>query len=201
MPWALDASGEPNDTSRTSSAIVPASGVTEPAMTFISVDLPAPFSPSRAWTSPASTSKSTPVRACTPGYALLTSSRRRSGALLLATFAVSLDAFPVDFRELRGRVELIGVPLPDRPRTDVLRLRNFETAGEPDRVLGAEPAPLREPVVRLRDQLPLADRVGRLGRDVVREDRHRGRGRRGLAAGRVEDALALRGDHRAESHL
>src|SRR5262245_43657793 len=35
-------------------------------MIFTSVDFPAPFSPTRAWTSPASRSSETPSSACTP---------------------------------------------------------------------------------------------------------------------------------------
>jgi hypothetical protein len=66
MPADLATLGSPNGTGTPSRAIVPVSGITDPAMTFISVDLPAPFSPSRDRTSPASTSKSTPARACTP---------------------------------------------------------------------------------------------------------------------------------------
>ena len=40
-------------------------------ITLISVDLPAPFSPTRAWTSPARRSNETPFKACTPANALL----------------------------------------------------------------------------------------------------------------------------------
>jgi len=43
-----------------------ASGCTTPAMILISVDLPAPFSPSTAWISRAPQAKSTPSRARTP---------------------------------------------------------------------------------------------------------------------------------------
>src|SRR5439155_19332408 len=57
---------------------LPESGSVEPAATAINVDLPAPFSPTRAWTSPATTSKPTPLRATTPGYVLTTSERRRT---------------------------------------------------------------------------------------------------------------------------
>ena len=51
---------------RPSSSIVPASGRTTPPSTLISVDFPAPFSPSRAWISPARSVKSTPSSAATP---------------------------------------------------------------------------------------------------------------------------------------
>src|SRR5918995_546962 len=40
---------------------------------FMSVDLPAPFSPSRAWTSPLATERSTPSQATTPGNRLVMS--------------------------------------------------------------------------------------------------------------------------------
>ena len=45
---------------------VPASGVSAPVMIRMSVDLPAPFSPTSACTSPARRSKETPVSAWTP---------------------------------------------------------------------------------------------------------------------------------------
>ena len=44
----------------------PPSGAVAPEATFINVDLPAPFSPSRACTSPGSTSNETSVSAATP---------------------------------------------------------------------------------------------------------------------------------------
>src|SRR5438105_10551014 len=49
-----------------SKRISPASGRTSPYTTFMSVDLPAPFSPSRAWTWPQSTTRSTPSLALSP---------------------------------------------------------------------------------------------------------------------------------------
>ena len=52
-------------------SIVPSSGRWAPVITLISVDLPAPFSPTRAWTSPARRSNETPFRAWTPANALL----------------------------------------------------------------------------------------------------------------------------------
>src|SRR6195952_3370416 len=44
----------------------------------MSVDLPAPFSPTRACTSPSVTSRPTPLSAMTPGNVLTTSVRRRT---------------------------------------------------------------------------------------------------------------------------
>ena len=65
---------------RPPSSISPASGRCAPASTLISVDLPAPFCPSRQCTSPARTSRSTPSSARTPGNVFTMpriSSRRR----------------------------------------------------------------------------------------------------------------------------
>ncbi len=62
MPPSMRSSTEARDRSRPASMTVPASGRWTPMSTFMSVDLPAPFSPSRAWTSPARTSKSMPRR-------------------------------------------------------------------------------------------------------------------------------------------
>ena len=45
----------------------PASGLTAPKIIFISVDLPAPFSPSTAWISPGITVSDTSLLATTPG--------------------------------------------------------------------------------------------------------------------------------------
>src|SRR5262245_5555174 len=51
--------------------MTPASGVTAPLSTFIKVDLPAPFSPMRACTSPGRSSRSTPRSACVEPKRLL----------------------------------------------------------------------------------------------------------------------------------
>ena len=47
--------------------IVPESGATTPPSTFISVDLPAPFSPTSPTTSPRATDRLTASSATTPG--------------------------------------------------------------------------------------------------------------------------------------
>ena len=52
-----------------SSSMLPASGAYTPVSTLISVDLPAPFCPMSACTSPARSVSSTPASACTPGKA------------------------------------------------------------------------------------------------------------------------------------
>src|SRR5579875_4039469 len=63
-----------------STSIVPPSGRWAPVMTLMSVDLPAPFSPTSAWTSPARRSNETPFSAWTPAKDLRISERRRRGA-------------------------------------------------------------------------------------------------------------------------
>src|SRR4051794_33347188 len=80
MPRPCASCGLPSVTSRPSNAIVPASGTWAPARILSRVDLPAPFSPSSAITSPRRTSKSTPCSACTPGKLLLIPDMRRRGS-------------------------------------------------------------------------------------------------------------------------
>ena len=57
------------------------SGLVAPDSTLISVDLPAPFWPSRQCTSPARTSKSTPCKAVTPGKCFTRPRTDSSGAV------------------------------------------------------------------------------------------------------------------------
>src|SRR5947199_159811 len=52
MPTRRTASGSPNGSGCPSSRASPASGTTAPPRILMSVDFPAPFSPSSAWTSP-----------------------------------------------------------------------------------------------------------------------------------------------------
>src|ERR1700722_1435836 len=61
-------------------SISPLSGVLAPDSMRIIVDLPAPFAPTKPWTSPASSSKLTSRRAWTPGKFLLTWRNRTAGA-------------------------------------------------------------------------------------------------------------------------
>ena len=70
-----------------SHSICPASGWCTPASTLISVDLPAPFWPSRQCTSPARTSSCTPSSARTPGNVLTTSVSRSTTCRLAAASA------------------------------------------------------------------------------------------------------------------
>ena len=52
MPCAMASAGEEKLTSSPSTSMVPSSGFCTPYRIFISVDLPAPFSPTRACTVP-----------------------------------------------------------------------------------------------------------------------------------------------------
>src|SRR5690349_8381549 len=60
--------------------MTPASGRMAPAMALISVDLPAPFSPTRHTISPARTSRETPLSARTPAKDFSTPSQTSSGS-------------------------------------------------------------------------------------------------------------------------
>src|SRR5664279_3614344 len=66
MPASLASCGEEKVTTCPLKRMLPLSGVYTPPISLISVDLPAPFSPIRAWTSPTCTSRSTRSSACTP---------------------------------------------------------------------------------------------------------------------------------------
>ena len=65
--------------------ISPVSGSWTPARILISVDLPAPFSPTRQWTSPARRSRSTPRRAWTPGNRFSMALSSRTGSMVMAS--------------------------------------------------------------------------------------------------------------------
>ena len=70
MPSLIASAGEPIDTGEPSTSMVPESGFWTPYRIFISVDLPAPFSPTIACTVPARTSMSMSWLAMTPGNRL-----------------------------------------------------------------------------------------------------------------------------------
>ena len=77
-----------------SSSMRPSSGATTPAMILISVDLPAPFSPSTAWMRPASTGEARRPRA---------RARRRSASRRPASTNRLMDTYAV--RPTRGAVQ------------------------------------------------------------------------------------------------
>src|ERR1700753_1195285 len=80
IPAARASRAERNLASCPSSSMRPEKSTCTPAMIFISVLLPAPFSPTRPWISPAESAKSIPRSASTPPKDLLMPSRVRMGA-------------------------------------------------------------------------------------------------------------------------
>src|SRR5215211_2794860 len=79
IPAACDSRGSEKETSSPLKKICPSSGVYTPVMTLIRVDFPAPFSPTRACTSPGCSSKETSSRASTPGNRFVTRRTSRIG--------------------------------------------------------------------------------------------------------------------------
>src|ERR1041384_2433463 len=84
MPRSSASRGESTETGVQSTRCVPALGGGTPARILISVDLPAPLSPSRQWTSPRRSRRLTSWRAATVPNDLLTpsSSRRYSAGAM-----------------------------------------------------------------------------------------------------------------------
>ena len=81
MPRLMLSAGVRKRTGCSSKKISPASGWYSPVATLVRVDLPEPFSPTSACTSPGRTVRLTPRSACTPGNALsMPSSRSKAGA-------------------------------------------------------------------------------------------------------------------------
>src|ERR671912_1990165 len=62
-PWAWASAALRSVTGSPSTSIVPSSGAWMPVMILIRVDLPAPFSPTSAWTSPGASARDTPSSA------------------------------------------------------------------------------------------------------------------------------------------
>src|SRR6185295_1721206 len=98
MPRARAIPGSLCGTARPDTKNVPESAFTAPVMILMSVLFPAPFSPTKAWTSPSLRSNEADFSACTPANALLmdfASSRRVLGLdiLVLAEFADTIVFF------------------------------------------------------------------------------------------------------------
>src|SRR5579884_252478 len=150
MPSRSAVRGPSIATGAPSTSIVPPSAGCAPARIFISVDLPAPFSPTSACTSPASTSNVTPSSARTPGNDLTMSRIRSSGAapgVLLSgvCLRVGTDG-DGDLRRRRLPAEVV-VDRVDRLRADLRRVLD-----------------------RVAVHHALRDRGTRLGRCVVADD-------------------------------
>ena len=90
MPACAASRGEPNLMSRPDSRISPSSGCIRPAIMFISVDLPAPFSPSTPRTSPGATSKLILSLASKAPKRLLTATTSSNEACAIATVSMPL---------------------------------------------------------------------------------------------------------------
>src|SRR5687768_3584923 len=98
MPSARDTAGLIAATGRPATDKVPESAGTAPVITLMSVDFPAPFSPTSAWTSPSWRSNDTPDNARTPAYDLVMRLAERSGG------AVTDERLPAaDGRGVRRR--------------------------------------------------------------------------------------------------
>src|SRR5213594_926410 len=87
MPSARASRGLRISTARPLIRISPASFEYAPLRIFISVDFPAPFSPSRRWTAPASSVRSTPSSATTPGNTLRMPRISSTGAAAIGLYA------------------------------------------------------------------------------------------------------------------
>src|SRR5581483_1848335 len=98
-------------TSRPSNRIWPLSKACVPATHLISVDFPAPLSPTRAMTSPGRTSKSTPFSACTePNDFVMSRSSRTGGVSLIRQSALEapLGAPPTRYSRVLLAVLRVG---------------------------------------------------------------------------------------------
>src|SRR5215471_15758049 len=141
MPLACASFGAANATVRPSYSIVPASGVNAPDRIFSRVDLPAPFSPMKAWISPAPTSRSTDASACTPGndFSIPVMRNNGRGALIDAIVNAAArvgrphpSAFLLDFAEALGALQVFLGDSDRRDQQHLLRrlLARLDEVGE-----------------------------------------------------------------------
>src|SRR5947208_3372718 len=118
IPASRASRGEPNVTGLPPRKIWPSSGWYSPVRIFESVDLPAPFSPSRAWTSPGRASKSTWSLASTPGKRLVIPRMATAGtcpavttSALMATGSAAFRAADDPLHEPVDRVQIAHAQL------------------------------------------------------------------------------------------
>src|SRR6266511_5099642 len=95
MPCSRAARGESMRAGRPSTRISPASGRVMPERMMISVDLPAPFSPSRQWTSPRRRATETSSFASTPGKRFVMPTSSTAGAAVSPPDGAPVDVGPV----------------------------------------------------------------------------------------------------------
>src|SRR5262249_38142557 len=117
IPASRASSGLANLTGFPATRISPASGGWTPDRHLISVDLPAPFSPTSAVTSPSSAQSETPSSAVTPPKCFVSRTASRTGVRGGRDSAMSrLQAATPDFLEpvAAGPQHVAGIPLPQR---------------------------------------------------------------------------------------
>ena len=144
---------------------MPGSGSVEPAATAISVDLPAPFSPTSAWTSPSTTSRPTPLSATTPGIRLDDVREAENDA---GCRHAAYDGFPyfaiVRLRELVGGVEVGRGTRHARPGPDRSSVSSKNGSVVDARLLvRAAPRPRRSPCGPRSGRASCATRSSRAG--------------------------------------
>src|SRR5271169_2954903 len=168
--------GVPKSTRRPSTSTAPESGRKRPVTILISVDLPAPFSPTSAWTSPPLRSSDTPSSARTPGNDLVTESTTR-----FTSGRPAVDGAPAvqpdrgEDQRAKHELDPVGIDLrehhaildkPDKQDREHRAENRDVAAGQRgaayDRRGEGEKQPVR------------AD--GRLGRSELRDGKHRGKG-------------------------
>src|SRR6185503_12347761 len=189
MPTLRASAGEAKRTATPSTRTSPPSGSTAPARIFMSVDLPAPFSPTTAWTMPGAMARSTPPRAWITPYALRRSTTSTAGGgvgidgWVIAKLVDPLLGFVGDGLDLRRPVGDLPV---DERLVVLARLlgrgrQRFELAEgqrrQVERLLHAVGghdlgAGIEEPALREVDGRGLADGVGQdLHRQVALHER------------------------------
>src|SRR5260221_3403452 len=154
--------------------MTPAVGRCTPARVWMSVDLPAPFSPNSTWTSPMRRSKSTASSATTPGKCLLRPSARNNSSYWAAEWtagSVSSGVVNNDKRRPPTRPRSIAV----ETRLQVLR-RQGGGVGERVHVALVDHVDLRPDMLQIRlaleDTHRLVDGDTPLDHRRVRRRRH-----------------------------
>src|SRR5215472_5231575 len=142
IPASSASRGEAKATGTPESRISPSSGRYRPVRMFESVDLPAPFSPRSAWTSPSAASKSTWSLATTPGNRFVIP--RRVTAAAMGTAGRSRGSARPGCLSLRAPDDALDEPV------DRVELLHGQTLA----LLHAELAALV--VERARELVPLA---------------------------------------------
>ena len=152
----------------------------------ISVDLPAPFSPSSAWTSPARTSNETPESARTPGNVFSISRTSSSGAALERGVSLQRRAHAASVARVSGSTTIVSTPASrsmasasggaarsvmsawmraERTNDEAAALGEFRSVRQHDQLVGAP----QKFHLRARDQRIALDHAMRADRDRAHE--------------------------------